>query len=222
MAVPRAMASISSPASVADGLVKVAIVADGQMRVRLSKLVAAAPGLRLLDRDPQFVPGPDVMVLDLESIQDEAALGQLVASMSGTGVVVLADQLSDTEATELLVNGVVGLLAQTAPDSQVIVAIRSAAAGLITVSPELFPLQLPPRQPVTRPATAASGEPLTHRESEVLNLLAQGLSNKEIAQQLSISDHTVKYHLASVFAKLGVSRRTEAVMLGIQRGIVLL
>lgn len=221
MAVPRAVATISSPASVADGLVKVAIVAAGQMRLRLSKLVATAPGLRLLDRDPHFGPGPDVLVLDPESIKDEAPLAQLVTSMSETGVVVLADQLSDTEATELLVNGVVGLLTQTAPDSQVIAAIRSAAAGLITVSPELFPLQLPPRQPGTRPATAA-GEPLTHRESEVLNLLAQGLSNKEIAQQLSISDHTVKYHLASVFAKLGVSRRTEAVMLGIQRGIVLL
>src|SRR6185437_2197602 len=101
---------------------------------------------------------------------------------------------------------------------------RCATAGLITVAPALFPMDLPQREPGPRsaPSSAAPGEPLTPRESEVLNLLAQGLSNKEIAQRLQISDHTVKYHLASVFAKLGVSRRTEAVMLGIQRGIVLL
>ena len=60
------------------------------------------------------------------------------------------------------------------------------------------------------------------RQSEVLRMLADGLSNKEVAWQLQISEHTVKYHLSSVFGKLGAGSRTEAVMLGIQHGIILI
>jgi len=65
-------------------------------------------------------------------------------------------------------------------------------------------------------------EPLTPRESEVLQMLASGLGNKEIAAKLGISDHTVKFHVASILGKLGASSRTEAVSLGIRGGLVLL
>jgi len=72
-----------------------------------------------------------------------------------------------------------------------------------------------------RQATAPQeGATLAPRELEVLRLVAQGLVNKEIAAELGISTHTVKYHLASLLAKLGVSTRTEAVMLGIRTGLV--
>jgi DNA-binding CsgD family transcriptional regulator len=67
---------------------------------------------------------------------------------------------------------------------------------------------------------ALEGTELAPRELEVLRFVAQGLANKEIAAQLGISPHTVKYHLASVLAKLGVSTRTEAVTLGIRTGLV--
>ena len=71
------------------------------------------------------------------------------------------------------------------------------------------------------PAAEASAESaLSAREQEVLRLVARGLSNKEIAELLAISTHTVKYHLAAVLDKLGVRSRTEAVSLGIRRGIV--
>jgi DNA-binding NarL/FixJ family response regulator len=63
-------------------------------------------------------------------------------------------------------------------------------------------------------------EPLTERESEVLQLLAQGLANKQIAARLNLSTHTVKYHMASIYSKLGASNRTEAVRLGLQKGLV--
>src|SRR5216683_2649955 len=65
-------------------------------------------------------------------------------------------------------------------------------------------------------------EPLTRREREVLQMLAAGLANKEIAARLAISDHTVKFHVASILGKLGASTRTEAVSAGIRRGLVLL
>jgi DNA-binding NarL/FixJ family response regulator len=65
-------------------------------------------------------------------------------------------------------------------------------------------------------------EHLSPRESEILNLLAAGLANKEIARQLKISDHTVKFHVTSIFNKLNASSRAEAVALGIRRGLILL
>ncbi|MCA1615145.1 MAG: response regulator transcription factor [Acidobacteria bacterium] len=74
-----------------------------------------------------------------------------------------------------------------------------------------------------RPPPAEPGrEALTPREREVLEMLAEGLSNKEIAWRLNISEHTVKFHLASVFAKLDVSTRTEAVMQGLRRGLLMM
>lgn len=71
-------------------------------------------------------------------------------------------------------------------------------------------------------ALAELAEPLTPREGEVLQRLASGLGNKQIADQLHISEHTVKFHVASILGKLGAGTRTEAVALGIRQGLVLL
>jgi len=65
-------------------------------------------------------------------------------------------------------------------------------------------------------------EPLTEREAEVLQLLAQGLANKQIALTLSISEHTVKFHVSGIYAKLGATNRTEAVRLGVRQGLIIL
>ena len=65
-------------------------------------------------------------------------------------------------------------------------------------------------------------DPLTSRELEVLQALAQGLANKQIALALGISDHTVKFHVSAIYSKLGVTNRTEAVRVGIQRGLVVI
>jgi NarL family two-component system response regulator YdfI len=65
-------------------------------------------------------------------------------------------------------------------------------------------------------------EPLTARETEVLQHLAQGLANKQIAALLSISEHTVKFHVSSIYSKLGAANRTEAVRIGARRGLILL
>jgi DNA-binding NarL/FixJ family response regulator len=79
----------------------------------------------------------------------------------------------------------------------------------------------PADQPASRlPADLA--EPLTPREKEVLQMLASGLANKEIASRLAISEHTVKFHVASILGKFGAGSRTEAVAIGIRSGLVLL
>jgi two-component system, NarL family, response regulator YdfI len=70
---------------------------------------------------------------------------------------------------------------------------------------------------VARPSTQV----LTRRETEILRMIAEGLGNKQIAWQLKISEHTVKFHISSIFNKLDVSSRTEAVTAGIRRGLIL-
>jgi DNA-binding NarL/FixJ family response regulator len=82
---------------------------------------------------------------------------------------------------------------------------------------------LPARDPgPIAPSDEEPGEALTPREREVLELLAHGLSNRQIADALAISEHTAKFHVASVSAKLGASSRTEAVRLGVRRGLIAL
>ncbi len=96
-------------------------------------------------------------------------------------------------------------------------AIRAVHAGLVVTAPEL--LAHPHAAPILIEDLI---EPLTARELEVLDLVAEGLSNKLIAHRLSISEHTVKTHVASIFAKLGASSRTEAVSQAIRRGLIML
>ncbi|MGP8246707.1 MAG: LuxR C-terminal-related transcriptional regulator [Bryobacteraceae bacterium] len=113
-----------------------------------------------------------------------------------------------------------GVRAVLAPDAsaQVIVAsIEAAAAGLAVMDPR----ELEPLLALSAAAPAASqGGALTAREREVLRMMADGDANKEIAWKLAISEHTVKFHVASILAKLGATSRAEAVGIGLRRGLV--
>ncbi len=157
--------------------------------------------------------------------------------------VVLADDLPDDRENllALLVGGDTGLallgeardgylrlvaaplpgwayLLKEADGAEIAGAVQAAAAGLIVLDRSLAPLlSAAPRSSL---ASLGLGETLTAREREVLGLMALGLPNKQIAARLSISLHTVKFHVASVLAKLGAASRTEAVTLGARRGDV--
>jgi DNA-binding NarL/FixJ family response regulator len=100
-------------------------------------------------------------------------------------------------------------------------AIEAAAAGLVVIHPSELDTVLSATVGPSAPLDELL-EPLTRREREVLQMLAAGLANKEIAARLAISDHTVKFHVASILGKLGASTRTEAVSAGIRRGLVML
>ncbi|WP_245623885.1 response regulator transcription factor [Paraburkholderia nodosa] len=102
-----------------------------------------------------------------------------------------------------------------------VASIETVAAGLFVLSPDILARLLAGRNPLRQTASGGPFEALTLRETEVLAMLAGGLGNKEIARQLDISDNTVKSHRSSIFGKLGATHRTEAVILGMRHGFVM-
>jgi DNA-binding NarL/FixJ family response regulator len=107
-----------------------------------------------------------------------------------------------------------GTLSQDATPAQIVAAVHAAAAGLIVMPAEEGTAFLPHSQ------VEELAEALTPREMDVLEMLAEGLSNKMIAHRLSISDHTAKFHVNSILAKLNAGTRTEAVTRGIRLGLI--
>src|ERR1700693_1547703 len=157
----------------------------------------------------------DVMVIDSDSIRD-----LLLQPAPDTAIVLLTD-VSDARSISLLLrSGVRAILSRESDPDDVLSAIYAAYDGLVLLSAPAAeslaaiygdqPLEEKPEFP----------EEITSRETEVLRMLAQGLANKDIAAGLGLSQHTVKFHISSILEKLGASTRTEAVTLGIRRGLI--
>ncbi|MGD0135135.1 MAG: response regulator transcription factor [Bryobacteraceae bacterium] len=125
-------------------------------------------------------------------------------------VLLLLDSADSAQIASALRAGIRGVISWDATPQEMEGALHAINAGLVVTMPDAQ--QLP--EDLT--------EPLSARELDVLDRLAEGLSNKLIAHALSISEHTVKTHVASIFAKLGASSRTEAVSQAIRRGLVML
>ncbi|MBM3758718.1 MAG: response regulator transcription factor [Acidobacteria bacterium] len=123
--------------------------------------------------------------------------------------------LTDQSPSMILRQGARGALPSSASPIEIRAALEAAAAGLL-----VLPAQEMDSWPAPGPAVADTG--LTNREREVLRLLAEGVGNKEIAWRLSITEHTVKFHVSSLMSKLNAGSRTEAVTQGIRRGYVAL
>jgi DNA-binding NarL/FixJ family response regulator len=114
-----------------------------------------------------------------------------------------------------------GYLPPSAGASELAAAIQAVSAGLVALDPSIVGGVGREWRPLS-PASDRLSEELTHREREVLHLVSEGLTNKAIAQRLSVSDHTVKFHVASILAKLGAGSRTEAVHLAARHGLIAL
>ena len=145
----------------------------------------------------------------LDTIQES---GALMASR----VALLTDDATPSFVNQALRAGVRGILPVEVDGNQLSAAIQAIARGLVV----LYPSEVQ----VLRRADAdeIAVEVLTPREREVLEMLGQGNSNKEIAARLKISEHTVKFHVASVLGKLGAATRAEAVSIAMRRGLILL
>ena len=165
----------------------------------------------------------DVILVEASGEQFETVMGALAASQlaSEAAIVVLTDHREPKLLAEALRTGVRAVLPSDIAEDQLVAALEAAAAGLIVVHPAEVELMFPVAENASR-QLAELAEPLTPRESEVLQMLASGFANKTIAARLKISEHTVKFHVASILGKLGAGSRTEAVSLGIRRGLVLL
>ena len=159
----------------------------------------------------------DVVLAEVEGRDDENASLVLEDAASGAAVVLLVHGAA-ADWTDTLRQGVKAVLPSNVSAAQIAAAIEAAASGLVVLHPSEVESLVPSQRVNEFPETLA--EALTPREIEVLRLLAEGLGNKEIAARLGISEHTVKFHVASVMGKLGAGSRTEAVTLGIRRGVV--
>jgi NarL family two-component system response regulator YdfI len=138
-----------------------------------------------------------------------------------TAVLLLLDQATPNKANRAMQLGVRGILPADVTAAQLTSAVSAVAKGLLVLQPAELALASASTQS-RNGETAELFEPLTPREKEVLQMLASGLGNKQIAAHLKISDHTAKFHVASILGKLGASSRTEAVSLGLRRGLILL
>lgn len=166
---------------------------------------------------------PDAVVVEAAGENAESLLRELLGSgiAEEVAVVVVTDQAPGGWFAEALRGAVRAILPLEVSSDQLVVAIEAAASGLVILHPREVGSVLPVASTESR-QLAELAEPLTPRESQVLQMLASGLGNKEIAVKLSISEHTVKFHVASILGKLGAATRTEAVSLGIRHGLVLL
>lgn len=176
-------------------------------RAGLAALIASLPGLRVVPLNQS--PPPQVLVWDartntndLPSVSHDTAL-LLVTEDAGL------DSLPET---------VTGLLSRDEPPAALGIAIRQVARGEQYLSPSLAVAILQKRRkksPITESQKSLI-ESLTDREREILNLLAQGLSNKTIASRLYLSVRTVEGHLANIYSRLDVHSRTEAMLLAVK------
>ncbi len=160
---------------------------------------------------------PDVILLDLEmpEMDGVAALEKLRNAGSAVQTIVFTAYDTDERILGALRAGARGYLLKGASRAEIFDAIRTVHAGGSLLQPVVTGRLL---DHMSREQT--SPEPLTPREFEVLGLLALGLTNREIAKRLFISERTVKFHVSSLMHKLGAENRTETVTIAAQRGLI--
>jgi len=187
------------------GVIRVAVASRSSVvRAGLESVVRSSALLELAD-------ARDADVLLLEA-------GDTPLEEISRPAVLLVDASDSMTVNLALRSGIRGVISREATPEEIESAIQAVHGGLVVIAPGWLADILPE----LRPTALALAEPLSDRELEVLNLIAEGQSNKLIAQSLGISEHTVKTHVASILGKLGASSRTEAVSQAIRRGLVML
>lgn len=207
--------------------VRVLLVDDHQMfAASLAHALESEPDLRIVGQATSLAEAlrlvaasaPDVVLLDhrLPDGDGVGAITDLHGIRPSAKIVVLTATASDRVLVAALEAGAAGLIAKTQPLDDVITGVRAAAQGESVVSAKLLSRLLPRlnRQ------NGGGGAELTEREREILDLLAKGLSNADIAQQLTISVHTVRNHVANLSAKLGAHSKLEVLAIAVRRGLV--
>ncbi|MGY1809618.1 response regulator [Blastococcus sp. SYSU D00669] len=223
-------------------MIRVLMVDDQEMvREGLAALLAAQPdievvgtagdGAEALRRVADLTAagtGPDVVLMDVRMpVLDglEATRALLADGAAAPKVVVLTTFDLDDYVYDALRAGASGFLLKHAPSAELLQAVRVAAAGDALITPTVTRRLIADFVAARRAAVPPPGRPgalagLTERETEVLRLVARGLSNTEIAARLVVAEQTVKTHVSRVFTKLGVRDRAQAVVLAYETGLV--
>lgn len=190
-------------------------------------------GLRaLLDADPAFeviyagaqageLGRADVWVVT-EGLSVEEIRREVEATQADVALLVLGEGARAGQSYQNLPLRAWGMLPVDATLEELTAAIQALHVGLVVMYPDWAELPLARRLSAPAGEVEKLVEPLTERETEVLQLLTLGLSNKQIGARLHISEHTVKFHVSSIYGKLGATNRAEAVRLGAQQGLVVL
>ncbi|HEV3171782.1 MAG TPA: response regulator transcription factor [Actinocrinis sp.] len=204
------------------------IVADDQASVReglvlllgalpdLDVVAAAADGQQALDLAAQHRPDAILLDLHMPVLDGIETTRRLVAEQPQVAIVVLTTYLDDTSVLEALRAGARSYLTKDADRTDIARALHAAAGGLTVFDPRVHATLMAAAEP--RPAAAAETareaalpDGLTQREAEILALIAQGLTNPEIAGRLYLSGHTIKTHINRIFAKTGSRDRAAAI-----------
>jgi DNA-binding NarL/FixJ family response regulator len=158
---------------------------------------------------------PDVVLMDLRmpEMDGVTAIGHIRAEYPETQILVLTTYESDADILRAIETGATGYLLKDAPPEELFGAIRVAAKGESPLAPTVA-------SRLMQRMRDADEEALSTREIEVLELVARGTSNKDIAKELWVSETTVKSHMLHIFDKLGVTDRTAAVTAALKRGII--
>ena len=199
---------------------RVFVVAPTPMaRAGLRSMLAATEGVEVVGEsgppassEPAFSTAEVVLVAD-EGLLEEAALA--VSEDGSQGLVLLSDEEGAARLPRARPLGGWGVVPTDASPEELGAAVAAVAQGLV-----VLPRAVADGTLAEAPAAEELSEPPTAREGEVLGLLARGLSNKQIARELRISEHTVKFHISSLYAKLGVGNRAEAVSRGARHGLI--
>ena len=159
---------------------------------------------------------PDVVLMDLlmPVMSGTAATAMIRRELPDTEVVALTSVLEDASVVEAVRAGAIGYLLKDTEAHELRKAIKAAAAGQVQLSPQAA------ARLIREVVTPERPQPFTERETDVLRLLAQGRSNKEIARSLSIGEQTVKTHVAHILSKLGMSSRAQAALYAVHVGLV--
>ena len=161
---------------------------------------------------------PNAVLWDLGWGLESSGWRELLSDLVESGAPVVTLLPGNSHAAEAWSAGARGLLSREAGSASINAALNAVSNGLVAVDPALGGALLPSQGE----AHAFQLEELTKREHEVLELLAEGLSNRSIASRLEISEHTVKYHVNAILRKLGAQSRTEAVVRATRSGLILL
>jgi DNA-binding NarL/FixJ family response regulator len=207
------------------------LVADDQSMVRagfrmllsgeedIEVVAEASNGLEAIDKAARFDPTVVLMDIRMPELDGLEATRRILAADESARILILTTFDLDEYIYEALRAGASGFVLKDEPPEQLLAAIRTVAAGEALLSPAVTKRVIRQFTRIPRPTPPKEYDELTTRERDVLRLVVDGLSNMEIAQQLFISETTVKTHVTHILQKLGLRDRVQAVVLAYQTGM---